>query len=84
MGGQEMKRATGIPEDLLAALNATEGAMLAFEEFPQEQARDLAEWVVATDNPEHREQRIQMVVELVVEHFAKLRRIDLTKERPPS
>ena len=82
MGGEETKRAVGLPADLLNALDATEGAMLAFEEFPNEQAQDLAEWVVATDNPDHRQQRIQMVVELVVEHFAKLRRIDLTKEGP--
>lgn len=82
MGGEDTQRAVETPSDLLAALRATEGAMVAFEEFPKEQARDLAEWVVATDNPDHRQQRVQMVVELVVEHFAKLRRIDLTKEDP--
>ena len=84
MGGKDTQKAVGIPTDLLHALNAVEGGIAAFEEFPQDQAQDLAEWVVATDNPDHRQQRVAMVVELVVEHFAKLRRIDLTTREDPT
>ncbi len=66
-----------MPEDLARALGEREEAMQAFREFPVDQALDLAEWVQATQDPRHREQRVQMVVELVVDHFAKLRKLDL-------
>ena len=75
-----MKGGGNLPDDLRAALEETPGAARAFEEFPSDQAADLAEWVKAARTTEHRASRVQMVVELIVDHFARLRSIDLTQE----
>lgn len=80
MGGEGHDQELRLPDDVVAALKAQEGGWTAFEEFPREQAKDLMDWIEAADGPEHRTQRIAMIVELVTEHFAKLKRIDLTEE----
>ncbi len=68
-----------LPKQLARALEQRPQSKQAFEELPLDEARDLVDWVEATDNVRHRTQRAQMVVDLV-NHFARQKPIDLREQ----
>ena len=55
------------PEDLLAALRKTKGALAVFEKFPPSHKREYVEWIVDAKQQATREKRIAQAVEWISE-----------------
>jgi uncharacterized protein YdeI (YjbR/CyaY-like superfamily) len=52
-----------LPEELESILIRDPGARRAFESLSTNEVHDLARWIESATDPEHREQRIDLVIE---------------------
>lgn len=56
-----------VPIDLRAALNDNQKANDAFEGFEADHRDEIVQWVKGATEPEHRAQRVQLAIKLILE-----------------
>ena len=56
-----------VPIELRAALNNNKRAHDAFEGFETDHRDEIVQWVKGATEPEHRAQRVQLAVKLILE-----------------
>ncbi|HEX5726034.1 MAG TPA: YdeI/OmpD-associated family protein [Longimicrobiaceae bacterium] len=64
---REPKAALPVPDDLEAALRASEAARIGFEGFNPSQRREYIEWITDAKSPETRRWRLETAVEWMAE-----------------
>ena len=62
-----VKDLSDVPLDLRAALDDNKRANDAFEGFAADHRDEIVQWVQGATEPEHRAQRIQLAIKLILE-----------------
>ena len=62
-----MSNPSDVPVDLRAALNDNRQAHEAFQGFEPAHRDEIVQWVKAASAPEHRAQRVELAVKLILE-----------------